>query len=355
MGQIALFCFSLKGCLLGQMGMMQNASFDVCGIGNAIVDILAQTDDEFLRREDISKGTMTLIDAPRARALFEKIGTTTMVSGGSAANTIAGIAGLGGKGAYIGRVHADQLGQVFTHDMKALKVHYPTKASTEGAPTACCIILVTPDGQRSMNTFLGASTDLGAGDIDKDTIASSKVTYLEGYLFDKPPARAAFELAMRYAHEAGRKVALSLSDPFCVDRHRDAFRNLVKNGVDILFANEIEACSLMQTNTLDEALPQLGAACPLVVVTRSAEGALILQNGHTQSIAAEKGAQVVDTTGAGDLFAAGFLYGYTHAMDMQSSGRVAAICAAEVISHMGPRPQTNLRKLVESKIEALPA
>lgn len=327
--------------------------YDVVGIGNAIVDILAQAEDDFLRREDIRKGSMTLIDAARAADLFDKMGPTTTVSGGSAANTVAGIAGLGGKAAYIGRVNNDQLGAGFAHDMKALDIHYPTKAASGGAPTACCIIMVTPDGQRSMNTFLGASTDFSASDVDEDSIASSQVTYLEGYLFDKPPAKEAFYQAVKLAHKHNRKVALSLSDGFCVDRHRADFHALLKQGVDILFANEVEATALYEKNSLDEVLPLIAADCPLVVITRGEKGAYILSGGKTTIVHAEPVAKVVDTTGAGDSFAAGFLYGITHGNNLPECGRIASICAAEVISHLGPRPQTNLQKLVEGKMGAL--
>ncbi|MBY0428429.1 MAG: adenosine kinase, partial [Alphaproteobacteria bacterium] len=322
------------------------------GIGNAIVDIIAQAEDDFLRREDIHKGSMTLIDADRAKQLFEKMGPTTTVSGGSAANTVAGIAGLGGKAAYIGKVFKDHLGGGFAHDMKALGIHYPTPAAETGAPTACCIILVTPDGQRSMNTFLGASTDFSVGDVDEASIAASQVVYLEGYLFDKPPAKEAFYQAVRLAKKHGRKVALSLSDGFCVDRHRADFHSLLKEGVDILFANEVEATALFQKNSLEESLASIAAAAPIAVVTRSEKGALVLSKGQTYKVAIEPVAKVVDTTGAGDSYAAGFLYGLTHGFDLPACGRIAAICAAEIISHIGPRPQTNLKKLLESKMGA---
>jgi sugar/nucleoside kinase (ribokinase family) len=331
--------------------MPGSARFDVIGIGNAIVDILSTAEDAFLAQEGIAKGAMTLIDASRAETLFDKMGTATTVSGGSAANTIAGLASLGGRGAYIGKVFADQLGAVFTHDMKALGVHYRTAPATDGLPTACCIILVTPDGQRSMNTFLGASTDFSAADLDEESIAASAITYLEGYLFDKPPAKEAFARAAALAHKHGRKVALTLSDSFCVDRHRDGFRKLVKEGTDIIFANEAEVCALYQTLVLDDALPQLAQDCALAVVTRSEKGSLILTGGRQVTVQAEKIGRVVDTTGAGDLYAAGFLYGLTHNHTMEECGRIASICAAEVISHIGPRPQENLRELVNGKVK----
>lgn len=326
---------------------MSDIRFDVVGIGNAIVDILAQVEDAFLTREDIHKGTMTLVDFQRAQHLLDKIGTTTMVSGGSAANTVAGLASLGVRTAYLGKVHEDVLGKAFMHDMRALKVHYPTPPATEGAPTACCIILITPDGQRSMNTFLGASTDFAAADIDELTIRDSAVTYLEGYLFDKPPAMDAFMRASTTARHYGRKVAFSLSDPFCVDRHRKAFRTFVKHSVDIVFANELEACALYQKESLEEVLPLLGMECALAVVTRSERGSIILDRGEVITVAPEKVEKVVDTTGAGDLYAAGFLYGLARGESLQRCGRYASRCAAEIISHIGPRPQTDLKRLVE--------
>jgi sugar/nucleoside kinase (ribokinase family) len=328
---------------------LTDTQFDVAGIGNAIVDILAQAEEDFLRREGIRKGVMTLVDADRAKKLYEKMGPATTVSGGSAANTIAGLANLGGKCAFIGKVHDDQMGAVFQHDMKALKVHFRAPPSTQGAPTACCIILVTPDGQRSMNTYLGASTDLSEEDIDENVIAASKVTYLEGYLFDKEPAMKAFHAAAYIAHKNGRKVALTLSDPFCVDRHRDDFKALLNKGVDILFANESEILALYQVNKFDDVVVQLGKDCPLAIVTRSELGSIIIEGPDTTKIPVEKVETVVDSTGAGDLYAAGFLYGYTQSMPLPHCGRMAAICAAEVITHMGPRPQTSLKRLVQKK------
>jgi sugar/nucleoside kinase (ribokinase family) len=330
---------------------MPEIKYDVTGIGNAIVDIIAQAEDEFLRREDIHKGSMTLIDAERAAELFGRVGPTTTVSGGSVANTVAGIAVLGGKAAYLGRVHQDHLGAGFAHDMKSLGIHYPTPASQRGAPTACCIILVTPDGQRSMSTFLGASTEFSPADIDEEVIAASQIVYLEGYLFDKPPAQEAFYQAVKLAHKHNRKVALSLSDGFCVDRHREAFHALLKEGIDILFANDVEATALYEKNTFEEVLAPAAADCPIAVLTRSEKGAMILSQGKTFKVQAEPVAKVVDSTGAGDSFAAGFLYGVTHDVDLPTCGRIASICAAEVISHIGPRPQTNLKKLLESRMD----
>jgi sugar/nucleoside kinase (ribokinase family) len=331
---------------------LTDLQFDVVGIGNAIVDILSQTEDEFLRRQAIHKGTMTLVDAKRAEELFEKMGPATTVSGGSAANTVAGLAALGGKAAYIGKVHDDQMGAVFGHDMKALKVHFRTPPSTEGTPTACCMIFVTPDGQRTMNTFLGASTELTEADINEEVIAASKVTYLEGYLFDKDTAMQAFYKAAEFAHKHGRKVAFALSDPFCVNRHREKFLAFIKT-VDIVFANESELLALYQKNRFEEVLDALEKDCPLGIVTRSEHGSVIMNEGQRYKVAVEKVDRVIDSTGAGDLYAAGFLFSYTQGYDLPSCGKIASICAAEAVTHMGPRPQVNLRKHVESKIGPL--
>lgn len=325
---------------------MADARFDVLGIGNAIVDILSQCEDTFLVNEQIAKGAMTLIEEDRAEELFEKMGPATTVSGGSAANTAAGVASLGGRAAYIGKIHDDQLGAVFAHDMKALKIHYATPPERHGRPTACCMIFITPDGQRSMNTFLGASTDLGEDSIDETVVRDSLVTYLEGYLFDKPAAKEAFYKASEYAHAHGRKVALTLSDSFCVNRHRADFQKLVAEKVNILFANEAEACALYEKNSLEEVLPLLCKSCEIVAVTRSEKGSLVLKDGVVTHVDAAPVHRVVDTTGAGDLYAAGFLYGYTQGRDMLACGRIASIAAAEVIGHIGPRPQTHLKKLI---------
>jgi sugar/nucleoside kinase (ribokinase family) len=323
--------------------------FDVLGIGNAIVDILAPANEDFLNAEGIPKGMMTLIDENRAGELFKKMGPSTVVSGGSAANTMAGIASLGGKAAYIGKVRDDQLGGIFRHDIKAIGVHFETLPSPSGVSTASCMILITPDGQRSMNTYLGASTNLSTDELDEDLSRDSKVTYLEGYLFDKPPAQAAFLSAAQQAHKHGNKVALSLSDPFCVNRHRGAFQKLVSGNVDILFANEMEACALYEKNSLEEVFPLLSSACELAIVTCSENGAVILSQGKQIKTPAEKVERVVDSTGAGDLYAAGFLFGYTQDLPLEVCGRLGAICASEVISHVGPRPQTNLKELVKMK------
>ena len=326
-----------------------DATFDICGLGMAIVDIIAESNEAFLSSHKIAKGVMTLVDEARADFLYSRIGPAVETSGGSVANTVAGVAALGGNAAFVGKVRNDQLGTIFRHDLRALNVHFATPPATEGPATARCLILVTPDAQRSMNTYLGAAGEMTSADIDMDIVRNSKIVFLEGYLFDKPAAQAALLLAGQTAHAAKRLVALSLSDPFCVDRHRSAFRELVKNETDILLANEHELMSLYQTSTFEKAMTAAKADCHLVVGTRSAAGAVIACNSETVTIAAEPVEQVVDSTGAGDLFAAGFLYGLTHGHDLATSGRLGALAAAEIISHYGPRPQHSLRDFVTQK------
>ena len=321
---------------------MKPARFDVTGIGNAIVDVIAHANEAFLVDHQLTKGAMRLIDSAEARSLYEKMGQAVEISGGSAGNTMAGLASLGGKGAYVGKVADDQLGDVFAHDIQAAGVHFETRKLAGGAPTARCLILVTPDAQRTMNTFLGACVELGPEDIEPSLIAESQVVYLEGYLYDPPRAKAAFLKAAKLAHEAGRKVALSLSDPFCVDRHRDEFMNLVRDHVDILFANQSEITSLYRTNTFEEAVQLTKGLVETAALTQSEQGSLVLHKGEVVRIAAAKVEQVVDTTGAGDLYAAGFLYGYTRGLGAEASGRIGAIAAAEVISHVGARPAVPL-------------
>ncbi len=323
---------------------MTSLSFDVCAIGNAIVDVIAEGDEAFLRRHSISKGVMTLIDEVRARALYDQMGTAVESSGGSAANTAAGIASFGGKPAFIGKVRNDQLGHIFTHDMKATGVHFATPPLIHGPATARSLIIVTPDAQRSMSTYLGATVELTPGDVDGEVIGAAQVTYLEGYLFDRPAAQAAFALASHKAHEAGRLVALSLSDPFCVERHQKAFRELVQHDVDILFANERELKALYDLPTFEEAFDAARRDCATVIGTRSAKGAVLAQGDHTILVPAQA-VQVVDTTGAGDAFAAGVLFGLTHGHSLEVAGRLGALAAAEVISHYGPRPQKSLKTL----------
>jgi len=326
---------------------MTSASLDVVGIGNAIVDVIAHAEDAFLVRESLVKGTMTLIDAGRAEALYRMMGPAIEASGGSAGNTMAGIASLGGCGAYIGKVRDDFLGQVFRHDITAIGVRFDTPAATSGPGTARCLILVTPDGQRTMSTYLGASAELGPGDIDPKIIGAARITYLEGYLFDPPHAQEAFRTAAAVAHAAGRRVALSLSDPFCVARHRAAFRDLVDGHVDILFANEAEICSLYQVNDFDAALQEVRRSCEIAVLTRSARGSVVVGGDEVHVIDAHPIETLVDTTGAGDLYAAGFLFGLSRGLDLASCGRLGSLAAAEIISHVGARPLVPLATLAE--------
>ena len=308
--------------------------------------MLAHAEEAQIARAGLIKGTMALIDEPRARELYAEMGQAVEISGGSVANSTAGIASLGGRAAYIGKVRDDQLGEVFMHDIRAVGVHFDTPPSRDGASTARCLIMVTPDAQRTMSTFLGACRELGPSDIDESLIERSQVTYLEGYLWDPPAAKEACLKACAAAKRAGRKTALSLSDPFCVERHRSEFLELVERHVDIVFANEHEACSLFQTERLDDALAALRERCELAVVTRSAHGSVVLTAGETFHVPVAAVAKVVDTTGAGDLYAAGFLYGYTHGRAPAECGRLGSICAAEVISHFGARPEVPLRGLI---------
>ncbi len=329
---------------------MSEAKYDVLGIGNAIVDVLTQSTDEFIAGEGLEKGTMQLIDAVQAEALYARMGPGIEMSGGSAGNTIAGLAALGGSGAYVGKVGADDLGHIFTHDVRSAGVHFETSPTDDGTPTARCLILVTEDAQRTMNTYLGACTELGPDDIDPEVVKASAVTYMEGYLWDPPAAKEAFLKAADIAHAAGRKVSISLSDPFCVDRHRESFRDLVENHIDILFANEAEIISLYEAESFDAAVEQVKGHCEICVLTRSEQGAVVLVNGDRHEVAAEPVEAVVDTTGAGDLFAAGFLYGYTHGEDAPTSARIGAIAASEVIAHFGARPETDLGKLIRERL-----
>jgi sugar/nucleoside kinase (ribokinase family) len=325
---------------------MTQTNIDVVGIGNAIVDVIAHADDAFLAREALVKGTMTLIDAERAEALYRIMGPAVEISGGSVGNTMAGLASLGGQGAYIGKVRDDMLGDIYRHDITAIGVRFETPAATSGPGTARCLILVTPDGQRTMNTYLGACADLGPADIDPEVIAAAQITYLEGYLFDPPQAQEAFRKAAAIAHAAGRKVALSLSDPFCVERHRDAFRDLVDGHVDILFANEAEICSLYETTDFTAAAAAVRGYVAIAALTRSAEGSVILADSAEHHVAAAPVARVVDTTGAGDLYASGFLFGLTRDRPLPTCGEIGSLCAAEIISHVGARPEAALSRLI---------
>jgi sugar/nucleoside kinase (ribokinase family) len=324
---------------------MTEPTYDILGIGNAIVDVVARAEDTFLSRHDMHKGAMNLIDAASADTIYAAMPPGQESSGGSAANTCAVAAGLGSRVAYIGKVADDQLGQVFRHDINAVGVHFPTNPLSGGAPTARCLILVTPDGQRTMNTFLGACVALAEADVDPALVAACAITYLEGYLFDPPAAQAAFRKAAEAAHAAGRRVALSLSDPFCVNRHRAAFLDLVANHVDILFANETEITALYERNSFDEAAEAARNDVALAVLTRGEAGSLILHGKETLRVAAEP-AKVEDTTGAGDAYAAGFLAGLTAGKSLTLCGRIGSIAAAEIISHYGARPQTDLKALI---------
>jgi sugar/nucleoside kinase (ribokinase family) len=322
------------------------ASIDVLGIGNAIVDVIAHADEAVLAREGLVKGTMALIDEARAETLYRRMGPAVESSGGSAGNTLAGLASLGGRGAYIGKVRDDLLGQVFRHDITALGVRFDTPAATTGPGTARCLILVTQDGQRTMSTYLGACIELGPADIDAAAIRAAQILYLEGYLFDPPQAQAAFRKAAAIAHAAGRKVALSLSDPFCVERHRAAFRDLVACEIDILFANEAEICALYETDDFTAAAAAVRGHVGIAALTRSAAGSLVLTAAAEYPVAAVPVPRVVDTTGAGDLYASGFLYGLTRGLSLPTCGHVGSLCAAEIISHVGARPEAELKALV---------
>ena len=329
-------------------------TLDVVAIGNAIVDVLAHADDAFIAAEGMAKGSMQLMFSPaEADALYVKMGPGTEASGGSAANTVAGIAALGGKTGFIGQVAKDQLGEVFAHDIRATGVEFDTPAREGDPSTARCLILVTPDGQRTMNTFLGASQFLPAHALDQGLIESGAILYLEGYLWDPEEPRAAMRAAIDFARGAGRKVAFTLSDVFCISRHGGDFRQLLADGlIDILFANENELLALAELEDFDAALAKIAPQVPLLVVTRSEQGALAMAGGETATVAAEPIVRVVDTTGAGDLFAAGFLHGQAQGLGLTASLRIGAICAAEIISHVGARPMVDLKALVAEKLGA---
>jgi sugar/nucleoside kinase (ribokinase family) len=320
--------------------------YDVLGIGNAIVDVLARAEEDFLLRQGMRKGGMALIDADRAEAIYQVMGPAVEVSGGSAANTIVGVASLGARAAFIGKVKDDMLGRAFAHDIRAAGVTFATTPAADGAPTGRCYVLVTPDGERTMNTFLGAAQDLHPADIDADMIVASAVTYLEGYLWDPRNAKDAFLKAATIAHDGGRIVALTLSDAFCVDRWRDEFLHLMRSRtVDLIFANETELHSLYQTADFEAAAAALRADVEAAVVTRSEKGCLVIGPDGTEAVPAFPVERVVDTTGAGDLFAAGFLCGLARGADDRTCGRLGALAAAEVIQHLGARPEASLKDL----------
>jgi sugar/nucleoside kinase (ribokinase family) len=325
---------------------MPAARYDVLGIGNAIVDVIARTEEDFLLKQGMNKGTMALIDEPRAAAIYEAMGPAIETSGGSAANTIVGLASLGARTAFIGKIKDDALGRTFAHDIRAAGVAFTTPPASSGPSTACCYVLVTPDGERTMNTYLGAAQDLHPADIDAELVASSSVLYLEGYLWDPKNAKDAFLKAAKIAHDAERKVALTLSDAFCVDRYRSEFLHLMRSKtVDLIFANEAELQSLYETSDFNTAVKALRADVAAAVVTRSEKGCLVVGPAGTEAVPAFPVERVVDTTGAGDLFAAGFLAGLARGADDRSCGRLGALAAAEVIGHLGARPETSLKDL----------
>ena len=324
----------------------QTTAFDVLGIGNALVDVLSTEEESFIDQMSLQKGSMTLIDTDRAEELYAAMGDKTEMSGGSAANTLSGVASFGGRAAYIGRVKDDGLGKAFGHDLNALGVHFSADLATDGDPTGRCMIVVTPDGERTMNTYLGASATLCADHLDLDLIASAKVTFLEGYLFDRDDAKHAFRTAAAAAHDAGRKVSLTLSDSFCVDRHRDDFLALVEHGVDILFANEEEIMKLYGVDSFEEGVEAVRGVCDIAAVTRGRHGSVVVTKTDAIEIDAHQVPKRVDTTGAGDLYAAGFLYGWSQGRPLHECGRLGSIAAAAVIGHIGPRPGMSLAQTV---------
>jgi len=327
---------------------MAEAKYDVLGIGNAIFDVLVKTDEKFLADHGMTKGGMALIDEARAASIYRDMGPATEMSGGSAANTIVGIASFGARAAYVGKVKDDQIGRLYTHDIRAAGVAFDTSPAFDGPATGCSYILVTDDGERTMNTYLGAAQELTSGDIDAAEIAAAKIVYLEGYLWDPASAKQAFVKAATIAHSAGREVALTLSDSFCVDRYRDEFLDLMRKGtVDLVFANEAELHSLYQTSDFDTALKELRKDAKLGVVTRSAKGCVVASRDGVVAVPAFAIDRLVDTTGAGDLFAAGFLFGLVRNAGYENAGRLGALAAAEVIQHIGARPLASLKELAQ--------
>jgi sugar/nucleoside kinase (ribokinase family) len=325
---------------------VHDPQYDVVGIGNALVDVIAHAPDSFLDDHDVVKGSMTLIDTDRALELYRALGSAIEMSGGSAANTMVGVASFGGRSAYTGKVHDDDLGDVFGHDLRAVGVHFSRGAAEDDTPTGRCIIVVTPDAQRSMNTYLGVSSLLRPTDVNEAIVAAGQILYMEGYLYDRPAAKEAFRAAAGIAHAAGRKVSLTLSDSFCVDRHRDDFRGLVADEVDLLFGNEDELMSLYQVDSFDAAVAAVRADCAMAAITRGPTGSVIITTDEIIDVGAEPVDRVLDTTGAGDLYASGFLFGLTHGRSLAECGRLGSIAAAEVIGHVGARPLVELRKLV---------
>ena len=327
-----------------------DCAFDVIGLGNAIVDVVSETPNALLEQLQLAKGTMTLVDEERSRALYDAMGPAVEISGGSAANTMAALAGLGADAAYIGKIRDDQLGAVFRHDIKAVGVSFDSLPLTEGPATARSLIFVTSDAQRTMATYLGACVELGPDDVDEESVAASRITYMEGYLWDRPKAKEAFLKAARIAHDAGRQVALSLSDPFCVDRWRQEFLDLIDGHIDIVIANEAEITSLFETDSFDHAVEQVTGRCRLAALTKGAGGSEIVTAEERHLIDAAPVETVLDTTGAGDLYAAGLLYGLTHDLPLPAAGRLASLTAAEVLSRYGARVERPLMPLVGKAI-----
>jgi sugar/nucleoside kinase (ribokinase family) len=317
-------------------------TYDVLTIGNAIVDVIARVDEDFVAREKLVKGSMNLIDEERAEQLYAHMGPASEHSGGSAGNTAAGVASFGGRAAYFGKVKDDQLGAIYRHDMKSIGVQFNTPAAQDGPATARSFILVTPDGERTMNTYLGACVNLSKADIDRAIVQASTVTYMEGYLFDKPEAKGAFREAARLARAAGKQASITLSDSFCVERHRNDFLDLIRNGIDVVFANENEIKSLYQTRNFDGALQAIRKDCPVAVLTRSAKGSVIVRGDEVVEVKAHPVAEVVDVTGAGDLYAAGFLFGYTKGLSLKRCAELGSLAAALCIAQVGPRPDAAL-------------
>ncbi|MCU1426196.1 MAG: sugar kinase, ribokinase [Actinomycetia bacterium] len=324
---------------------MSSPAIDVLALGNALVDILSHEQDDLVTRLALEKGTMHMIDAARADEVYAAMGPATEVSGGSAANMTAGVASFGGRAAFIGRVADDTFGRVFAHDLRSAGVQFDSSLASDGQPTGRCLVIVTPDAQRTMSTFLGAATELEPDEVDEALVADSAVTYLEGYLWDQPPAKEAIRRAAAAAHGAGRRVALSLSDPFCVERHRDEFRALVEGAVDIVFANEDEICSLYRVDEFDDAVRLVRGHCEIAALTRGSRGSVVVRGNEMHVVVAAPVHEVVDTTGAGDLYAAGFLFSLTHGHDLATAGRLGSLAAAEVISHLGARPEVPLAEL----------
>ncbi len=343
-----------KASLLMKMNnRFSERTFDVIGIGNAIVDVLVQTEDAFLINQNLNKGAMALINQIEAERLYKAIEPLKETSGGSAANTLAGLAMLGGRAGFIGRVKNDRLGEIFTSDIRSVGASFQTPMATNGPSTARCIILVTPDAQRTMCTYLGASVQLEPEDLDLSIIQKAKVLYLEGYLWDNDAAKRAFIAAAKKCKESGGEVALSLSDPFCVDRHRESFLELVNGYIDILFANESEITSLYQTSNMNKAIEKIKTNCKITAITLGEKGSIIIEDQNVHKIPAYNLGKVIDTTGAGDLYAGGFLYAYTKELSIINCGNIGSICAGQVVTELGPRSEISLKELVNRNLESM--